>query len=68
MRTTEAIKHFGSRAELAKALGIEAPSIYSWGREPPPLRQLQIERMTGGALKARTGILPTNGGVTEAAV
>ena len=52
MTTQQAIRHFGSQAKLAKALGIKPPSVSVWGERPPMLRQFQIERLTGGKLKA----------------
>jgi DNA-binding transcriptional regulator YdaS (Cro superfamily) len=54
MRTTQAVKHFGSVSALARALGIERASIYSWRATVPPLRQIQIERITAGKLRAET--------------
>lgn len=57
MLTKDAIAHFGSQAALARALGIEQPSVAGWKETVPPLRQLQLERMTGGALKADPQIL-----------
>lgn len=51
MTKDEATKHFGSQQALALALGVKQPSIAAW-KEIPELRQLQIERLTGGALKA----------------
>lgn len=62
--TRDAIKHFGSERKLAEALGIAPPSVYSWGRKVPDLRQLQIERLTGGKLKAEQRILPAPQQVT----
>jgi DNA-binding transcriptional regulator YdaS (Cro superfamily) len=52
MKTDEAIKHFGSRAALAKALGISVAAISQWGDEPPKMRQFQIHTITNGALQA----------------
>lgn len=52
MRTQDAIDHFGSRSALARALGINAASTYSWRDEVPPLRQLQLEALTDGKLRA----------------
>lgn len=52
MKTTEAISHYGSTYAVAAALGIKQPSVMGWGESPPPLRQLQIEALTQGALKA----------------
>jgi DNA-binding transcriptional regulator YdaS (Cro superfamily) len=54
MNIDQAIEHFGSQSALARALGIEPPSVAEWkanGRIPP-LRQFQIESVTGGKLKA----------------
>ena len=52
MLTRDAVKHFGSKAELARRLKIRQQSITTWGEDVPPLRQLQLERITGGQLKA----------------
>ncbi len=52
MRTYDAVRFFGGPTALARALGIEPPSIYSWGKTVPPLRQLQLELLTRGKLKA----------------
>lgn len=57
MRTSTVLKHFGDHKAVAAALGIKAPSVYSWGPTVPPLRQIQIERITGGKLKADPAIL-----------
>lgn len=49
----EVIKHFGSQAAAAKALGIKQPSVAYWKTNGIPyLRQLQIEKLTHGRLKA----------------
>jgi hypothetical protein len=60
MKKTDAINHFGTQVALAAALGVDQSTISkSWGEFPPPLRQLQIEALTGGALKADSSILPS---------
>ena len=59
MKTSDAIKHFGTQQKLAAALGIVQSSVAEWGEYPPSLRQLQIAALTGGKLKAERGILPT---------
>lgn len=46
------IEHFGSRAALAKALGINRQAVYQWD-VVPPARAYQIEVLTGGKIKAR---------------
>jgi transcriptional repressor of cell division inhibition gene dicB len=59
MTLNQALKHFGSYAQIAAALGIKAPSVYGWEDGGiPELRQLQLQHLTGGALKADAGILP----------
>lgn len=52
MKTAEVIAHYGSTYAVAAALGIRQPSVMGWGDHPPALRQLQIESLTGGELKA----------------
>lgn len=57
MRTEEAAKYFGSKSALAAALTkaghrIAQPSVATWKEYPPDVRQLQIERITHGELKA----------------
>lgn len=52
MRTSDVVTHYGSQAAVAEALGIKQPSVAMWGESPPPLRQLQLESLTGGKLKA----------------
>lgn len=53
MTKDEAIKELGGTQEaLAKLLGIQQGSVSLWGAYPPPLRQLQIEALTGGKLRA----------------
>lgn len=56
MKTQQAIEHFDGINKLAAVLNIKAPSIYDWGDEPPPLRQLQIEQITCGELKASNDV------------
>lgn len=52
MTKKQAIDHFGSTSALARALGVTYEAVRQWGDEVPELRQYQIERLTGGALKA----------------
>lgn len=65
MLTSDALAYFdGSQAELARALGIKPPSVADWGPTVPPLRQIQLERLTGGKLKASPDVFgpaPING-------
>lgn len=54
MQTRKAIEHFGSTRKLAEALGITPQAINQWGSVVPMLRQYELERVTGGNLKADT--------------
>lgn len=49
-----AIKHFGSQAALASALGVKQPTVSEWlrGERPVPAERCpEIERATGGAVR-----------------
>ena len=52
MTKDQAVQHFGTQVLLAQALGMSQGSVSLWGEFPPALRQLQLEAVTGGALKA----------------
>lgn len=66
MRKQEAIDHFsGESSALADALGISPAAVSQWGEFPPDKRQLQIERLTGGTLKAEPGCLERLTGLGE---
>jgi DNA-binding transcriptional regulator YdaS (Cro superfamily) len=52
MTKDEAIAAFGTQVKLAEVLGMSQGSVSLWGTHPPPLRQLQIEAVTGGKLRA----------------
>jgi transcriptional repressor of cell division inhibition gene dicB len=54
MTKEQAIQFFGTQMLLAKALGMSQGSVSLWGEYPPELRQLQIEALTDGALKAES--------------
>ena len=57
MTTEDAIKWAGgTQVLLAERLDLKQPSIAAWGEYPPPLRQLQIEQVSGGALKAEPDV------------
>jgi len=52
MTTSHAVKYFGSKAALARALGINKGAVSQWGETIPQGRAYQIEVLTGGKLKA----------------
>lgn len=51
MNKKDAIEHFGSQQALADALGIKQPSVAAW-KNIPAIRQIQLEAITEGALRA----------------
>lgn len=67
MRTSEVIEHFGSQAAVARALNIKPPSVAEWGETVPPLRQLQIEKITGGKFKAAPNVFEKRAASEQAA-
>ena len=44
--------HFGGVNATAHALGIAPPSVSTWSDPLPELRQLEIEKLTKGKLRA----------------
>lgn len=55
MRTADVLAHFKTQSAVADALGIKQPSVADWGEFPPDARQIQIEKVTKGALQAEPG-------------
>ena len=51
MTKAQAIKHYGSKAEIARTLKISPQSLNDWGDRPPKLRQFQLAHHSEGALK-----------------
>ena len=57
----EAARILGSQTDLAKSLGVSAPTVSQWcsGDRPiPPPRALQIELLTDGTVK-RADLCPS---------
>jgi len=52
MTKDDAVKFYGSQTKLAQVLNIKPSAISQWGEDVPELRAYQIERLTGGELKA----------------
>jgi len=48
------VEHFGSKAALARALGVHRVNVTQWQDNGyfPPKRAIQIERITGGKFLA----------------
>lgn len=52
MTKEQAIKYFGSQVALAEALGIGQSSVSEWETYPPEIRQIQLQTITRGKLRA----------------
>lgn len=59
MKPKDALSHYGTQLALADALNLKQSSIAKWVKSGaiPQLRQLQIESITNGKLKADKTIL-----------
>jgi transposase-like protein len=58
MSKSEALAYFkGNVSALARALDMDQSSYYSWKNGIPGGRQLQLERVTKGKLKADPGCM-----------
>ena len=52
MKVSDALTHFGTKANLAKALGIDRSAVTLWGEVIPKGRQYELQVLTKGKLKA----------------
>jgi hypothetical protein len=57
MTKHEAIEFYKTQVNLAAALGISQSSVAEWGEYPPAIRQMQLERITRGRLRAERDVL-----------
>ncbi len=61
MRIEEALFHFKTKAQIARALGLNKAAVTNWGDTVPPLRACQIHLITKGKVKASASdIRPTS--------
>ena len=67
MKTSEAIKYAGGSLKLAQLLELTSGAISQWGDFPPDNRQLQLERISLGAIKAEPGCMDRVLGFKQAA-
>ena len=68
MKTSDVFAFFETQTKAAEALGMAQSSVAGWGEYPPELRQIQLERITGGKLKAEPSCYgPVNGSTEQAA-
>lgn len=54
MKTKNVVTFFKTKTALANALGIKKQSINDWSDVVPFHRQMQLQEITGGKLKAMT--------------
>ena len=52
MKKSDVLAHFGGVIATAKALGVTQPAVTQWTDPLPELRQLEIEALTRGELRA----------------
>ena len=48
----DVVDHFGNIVLIANALGMTKQAVSKWGKTIPMRRAFELERITGGALKA----------------
>jgi transcriptional repressor of cell division inhibition gene dicB len=58
MKKTDVVAHFKGVSKVAEALGISPGAVSQWPEDLPLLRQLQLEEITEGALKASKDARP----------
>lgn len=51
MLKRDAVKFYGSPAQLAKALQIDRSAVFRWSKRVPLLRAMQLEQLSAGRLK-----------------
>ncbi len=56
MTPEQVVKHFGGKAEAAKALNVTRQVVYLWLKKKriPEARRYQIQTVTGGKLKVNS--------------
>ena len=57
MTKIEVINFFGSLSATARALNIKQPSVSKWNDYPPANRQMQVQIISGGKLKAEPWVM-----------
>ena len=58
MLTSTAVKHFGTQAGVAKAIGISRASVNNWPKVVPYDKARALEIVTYGALKVDESLYP----------
>ena len=57
MTKTEALSYFGTPGKVAAALGLTVAAVSLWGDYPPRERQMQLQNITGGRLRAEPDVI-----------
>lgn len=60
MTKTQALEWAGGPTELARRLGMAQATVSGWGEVPPYVRQLQIQKLSRGKLKADPLVMPNS--------
>jgi hypothetical protein len=55
MKKSDAVRYFKTEYALAKALGINQSAVSRWGNLVPLKRAIQVEQLSGGAVKYDQG-------------
>lgn len=53
MKKVDVIRFFGTQEKTAKALNIAQASVSKWSEDIPRRRELEVEQLTNGQLKAK---------------
>jgi DNA-binding transcriptional regulator YdaS (Cro superfamily) len=62
MNMNDAIGFYGSKAAIARALGVASCTVTSWGESIPPLWACRIHLLTGGQVMAsKSDLMPSDG-------
>jgi len=68
MNYSDLIKHYKTQGAIAEAIGLKQPSVCEWQDSGvPEQRQLEFQKLTGGALKADPAIIKKYRGLLGAA-
>lgn len=67
MKKADVLAHFRGGSRVAKALGISPGAVSQWPEIVPLFRQLQLEELSGGELKASEEARPSRNARPECA-
>lgn len=67
MKKIDVLKHFKGVSKVAEALGISPSAVSQWPDEVPLIRQIKLEKLSGGELKASEEAMRLVGSEAQAA-